>query len=649
MSTPEDHATARARAAMQSIAATIHDAPPLRLTLPGAPAPAADDPTFPSDIPRWSDTPGTPGLDAPDSGAVGSGGGNSGRSGRRAARRPGGTDRPSGRGRDRNWRSWLAPVTAAAAVVAVAVSLTVVKNLPASQNSAVSATALGGSTNASTTGVDGTPRYYAQINDISETSKTPPAGTGLVIVDSVTGKAVATIPRPADTLFLSVSAAANDQTFVVYAETSATDSFGFGAPGQRSNNSSPLTVTAAWYEVRLAPGTAHPASLSRLPIEPWSWKLSMDASESPGEVESMALSASGQELAVLDETPKGWQEVKVFSVATGKLLHDWSTNNRYSAAYPQVSSLMFTSIDPADAWNVPAPTSALTWIDGDRAIALAATGPASVKPGNIQNAGIVRRLNVAGPVSGNLLTDSTVIWSADCDLADACFSGEVSGTLPLIVTNGNTADYVEFDDQDDVFYQPMTGAQVSTTHSPAVPDVSGETAQQAIDTLRQAGFTNVTTDILAAPTNEKVAPGVIYQQNQTAGTDETASPSIEIFVQPSTTPTASPGATSGATSPTDGATATATAGTTPTDSTAPAAPALSASMSFPTEKQIGGQITAVEWGSPSGNKLIVEISSGSSSNPIVSFGMIANGKFTPLHSPANLQSNLQSTLSPVAF
>lgn len=92
--------------------------------------------------------------------------------------------------------------------------------------------------------------------------------------------------------------------------TSSNGSFARSAKG---------TVTGGWYKVRLAPGTADPVRLTPLPIAP------QPAGPSPlFPAFNTALSASGQELAVAEYTAWTGMAVKVFSVATGRLLHDWT-------------------------------------------------------------------------------------------------------------------------------------------------------------------------------------------------------------------------------------------------------------------------------------------------------------------------------------
>ncbi len=118
------------------------------------------------------------------------------------------------------------------------------------------------------------------------------APNGVVVGDSVTGKTLATFAPPAHTTFQSVTAAADDRTFVVFAVTSSTGSFLPGVKEGIPAAKSVATLTGSWYELRLTPGTAHPASLTRLPVKPWSWPASSTyANPAPGQIIATALSS----------------------------------------------------------------------------------------------------------------------------------------------------------------------------------------------------------------------------------------------------------------------------------------------------------------------------------------------------------------------
>lgn len=423
MSTTED----RARAAMRAIAATVNDAPPLQLK-------PAQDPERAPDAPGGTGSAGHE-PHRPDAARPGKF-----RSGGRGPRRPGGAAGPSRSGRGRRWQSWLVPLTAAAVVVALAVSLVLVKDIhpgpPAPGNATAPATAPASVPPVTvdpqtipryTGGTESAPRYYLALKQVDATS----GRYGIVVGDSLTGQTLATFAPPANTTFQSVSAAADDRTFVVVAVTSSTGGFGF-VPGH-------ATLTGSWYEVRLAPGTAHPATLTRLPIKPVSWVTPShpELNPQPGQIFATALSESGQELAVSDipdipaaaVTPRDWQEVKVFSVATGQLLRDWigydPTSNLSTAV-----NVTFTGVPPG--------TPDLTWIDGDQALALATSYQASktVAGASKTVTGIVRSLNVAGPANGNLITDSRVLWSGTLSGDGGCFG--VDEWPPQISADGNT-------------------------------------------------------------------------------------------------------------------------------------------------------------------------------------------------------------------
>jgi eukaryotic-like serine/threonine-protein kinase len=104
-----------------------------------------------------------------------------------------------------------------------------------------------------------------------------------------------------------------------------------------------------------------------------------------------------------------------------------------------------------------------------------------------------------------------------------------------------------------------------------VPNVINQTATEAGAILQQDGFMVQTTSI-AAPSNQQVQPGTVYNQNPPAGQVEPKGTQIQIFVQPqnaTATPTGTPTDTNstpptGPTSPSGGGTPTDTPTDTPT-------------------------------------------------------------------------------------
>jgi hypothetical protein len=217
----------------------------------------------------------------------------------------------------RRWPRRLAPVAAAAAVLALAVGLVVVKNLP----HAAPATAR------PTVRAEVPPRYYVTLT-----------GTGLLVGDTFTGAKVATVQAPTGAVFTGIAAAADDKTFVVDTEPSPGDS--------------DYTLPRTFYLLRIAPGTSSPA---RSPA-----RLTRLSIPSLHDVVAIALSGSGREFAVATEDNASGlhgntvSKIRIYSVTTGRLLHTWSTDNP-------------DAFGEADYFTEQ--SRALDWIDGDRAVA----------------------------------------------------------------------------------------------------------------------------------------------------------------------------------------------------------------------------------------------------------------------------------------
>ena len=193
----------------------------------------------------------------------------------------------------RRWGSWGIPLAAAAAVVLVALSLVAVRQFGAS------APAAGGpATSPSATAV---PRYYAVLDNSDETN----ADNGpLIVGDDLTGKVIDTISPPRGLHFDHVEGASDDRTFVILA----------------GNQSTPSTAPLAdkWYLVRIAPGTARPYQLTKLPI-----KVQFGSPEGL----AYAVSPDGRELAVESDNgaAKSVITLGIYSVSSGAELRAWST------------------------------------------------------------------------------------------------------------------------------------------------------------------------------------------------------------------------------------------------------------------------------------------------------------------------------------
>lgn len=314
-------------------------------------------------------------------------------------------------GSGRRWWSLAAPLTAAAVVVALAISLVIVRHIPngGAVPARVSVTPTAGpAVNHPSASVPGSvPRYYVAIQNAitKSTGKPPTITTPLVVGDLRTGQKLATIPPPAGIKFLNVTAAGDDRTFV--------------AAGQDGPGAS---ATIKLFEIRLAPGTAHPVQMTSTPIAP----LPVGDGKSAALVDGsfpVALSGSGTELAVAQFTGTGAMAVKVLSVATGLVLDEWNT------------------ADPSLSLHGLSQVPTMTWIDGDRALALATLG-AATKSGKNNYAAwqTVRSLNVDGARNGDLIADSTVLRNVQVGgnfgQSDAC--GYMLQWPPVISADGKT-------------------------------------------------------------------------------------------------------------------------------------------------------------------------------------------------------------------
>ncbi len=119
----------------------------------------------------------------------------------------------------RRWGSWLALVTAAAAVVAIAIALVAVRDLPDGASAPPPGPV------AATTGI---PAYNVSLSQPVGDTTTP---VGLVLAATLTGKKLFTLQPPRGLSFAGITGAADDRTFVADAHA---DPYGVRGSAGRS-------------------------------------------------------------------------------------------------------------------------------------------------------------------------------------------------------------------------------------------------------------------------------------------------------------------------------------------------------------------------------------------------------------------------------
>jgi hypothetical protein len=186
------------------------------------------------------------------------------------------------------WFSWGAPIAAAALVTALALTLALLRQAGGPRP--------GPSVPASGASAASIPRYYVELAYTGSTS----AQMKAIVGDDRTGRKVAVLNPTASQNFYGVTAAADDRTFVVM-------------------NYRNTTQQTTWYLLRIAPGTAHPARMVKLPIKPL-----------VAHVSGLALSPDGRELAIMYRTATTATNAKtfltVYSMSSGAALNTWRTN-----------------------------------------------------------------------------------------------------------------------------------------------------------------------------------------------------------------------------------------------------------------------------------------------------------------------------------
>jgi hypothetical protein len=252
----------------------------------------------------------------------------------------------------RRWLSWGAPIGAAALVTALALILVMLRQAGGPQ-SAPAAPAPAAPAAAPV------PRYYVALADTGRAS----APTEAVVTDDRTGHSIVVgNPFPGQR-FSGVTAAADDQTFVLSSYQAA-------------------RKETTMYRLRLTSGITGGWSLSTLPVKPL-----------PAQVTGLALSPDGRELAVMSSaaptSTNTRPQLSVYSLSSGAALNSWNAN-----------AVKVNSMGPG------ANAAGLSWTDGDRSLAFRwfTLVPGGSNYGNLT----VRTLNVAA-AGHDLLADSRLV------------------------------------------------------------------------------------------------------------------------------------------------------------------------------------------------------------------------------------------------
>jgi hypothetical protein len=310
----------------------------------------------------------------------------------------------------RRWPGWLVPLTAAAAVIAVAATLVAVRS---AQTAAPSPPAPAAHSVVVSSAI---PDYYVELGPFTSGAAGHPDAR---VADDRTGRLLADVRAPAGLVFDGVTGTADDRTFVLNAVSAGTTF--------ASNTPPPGRQT--WFALRIAPGTAHPATLTRLPIT-----ALLDSDQ----IEALALSPDASTLAVLYRTnaslrTSGPFRLQTFSVSTGQALRTWTA----------------PADGPVTVSTPPNEGGGLTWTPDGDTLAFMWWGPTWHSA--------LRTLNVDRK-SGSLLADSRTVFSNQGN-QDDCFTVLLapSGRTLFCGTAGNALAGCRAQEPQFKLYSAVTG------------------------------------------------------------------------------------------------------------------------------------------------------------------------------------------------
>jgi hypothetical protein len=366
------------------------------------------------------------------------------------------------------WSAWMTPVTAAAVVVALAITLV---SLRAVRNEPPVSPAGSGQSGASAAVVP--PKYYAALDDPFETgfSAVDAHAVGLAWGLSTRTKQTTIAPPPGQT-FVGVTATADGRTFVVAAES-------FPMPTGHLS-----TALVAWYLLRIGPGVK----------EPTLTKLSVPGQPTGTQISGLALSPDGSELAVMFQrgvwsanrtlsSTAGPLTLSVYSVSTGKAVRTWTQpTNGSPGGYGW-------------GWDRSI-NSSITWLAGERALAFAdgTYSPGSGIPPVFSDVKI-RTIDLASP-SGDLVADSKVVFSSVNHGCDTTLQLTADGKTVVCGT----------------FASASAGAKKSSAYDPEILEYSVATGESHL-VYRLNGACNWgTADVLWMSADGSTLIGSLYSE-----------------------------------------------------------------------------------------------------------------------------------------
>ncbi len=259
-----------------------------------------------------------------------------------------------------------------AAVVALATSMTM--------GGATAAANADAATGAPAFAAGAVPKYYVALPGGDNFANVPGSATA-VVGDTITGKRLLTVRPAGKDKFVTVSAAADDTTFVL------------GANPDPDKSLPAVVMPTDWYLVQIKRGPRLSATVR---------KLRLPALAKNNLADATALSPDGREVALIGFNDYAYARpalewLRIYSVATGALLRSWS-------GYLNVNWDAYTT---------------LSWTAGGRSLAIGYTF--SVVSSKKQWGYIgVRTLNVRSR-GNSLIADSKLVWKRL--LRDSWFSG----------------------------------------------------------------------------------------------------------------------------------------------------------------------------------------------------------------------------------